>query len=110
MKESHTEGLATHGAPESCAFDREVRGEALTGVHAGWVLSRVITYVPSADAVQRSGRQHVHGRYREDMSGSARSKTPCTSGTFLRGNREILETAPADGAEGRIGKAEVSRR
>jgi len=110
MKESYTEGLATHGGPESCACARKVMGEALTGVHTGWVLSRVITFVSGADAVQTCGRQHVHGRYREDMDDPARSKTPCTCGTFLRGNREILATAHGDGAVGRIGKAEVLRR
>ena len=110
MKESNTEGVATHGVPESCACARKVMGEALTGVHTGWVLSRVITFVPGADAVQTCGRQHVHGRYREDMDDPARSKTPCTCGTFLRGNREILATAHGDGAVGRIGKAEVLRR
>jgi hypothetical protein len=34
MKESYGEGLATHTGPESCAVDREVGGEALTGVGA----------------------------------------------------------------------------
>lgn len=110
MKESYTEGIANHSAPESCACIREDMGEALTGAHAGRVLSRVITDVLGADAVQRSGRQHVHGRYREDMNGPARSKTPSTYGTFLRGNREILDTAHGDGPAGRTGKAKVSRR
>ena len=111
MKESYTEGIANHSAPESCACIREDNmGEALTGAHAGRVLSRVITDVLGADAVQRSGRQHVHGRYREDMNGPARSKTPSTYGTFLRGNREILDTAHGDGPAGRTGKAKVSRR
>lgn len=110
MKKSHTEGVATHSGPESCACGRKDMGEALTGVHTGWVSSRVITFVLGADAVQTCGRQHAHGRYREDMSGSARSKTPCTCGTFLRENREILVTAHGDGAVGRIGKTEVARR
>ena len=110
MKESHIEGLATHGGPESCACDRKVMGEALTGVHTGRVLSRVITFTLGADAVQRCGRQHGHGRYRKDMDDPARSKTPCTCGTFLHGNREILDTAHGNGAVGRIGKAKVSRR
>jgi len=35
MEESDTEGLATHGGPESCAAVREGVGEALTGVRAG---------------------------------------------------------------------------
>lgn len=36
----HAEGLATHGGSESCVSNREVTGEALTGVCAGLVLSR----------------------------------------------------------------------
>jgi len=35
MEESYGEGLATHTGPESCAVNREVGGEALTGVRAG---------------------------------------------------------------------------
>jgi RNA-directed DNA polymerase len=35
MKELHFEGVATHDGPESCAYAREVVGEALTGVRAG---------------------------------------------------------------------------
>ena len=110
MKESYTEGLATRSDPESCACIREGMGEALTGAHAGRVLSREITFVLGADVVQSCGRQHVHGRYRGDMCDPARSKTPSTYGTFLRGNREILDTAHGDGPVGRAGKAKVSRR
>ncbi len=40
MKEPYGEGLAIHAGPESCVYVREGVGEALTGVHAGWVLSR----------------------------------------------------------------------
>src|SRR6266699_4269481 len=35
MEELHTEGLATHGDPESCVAPCEGRGEALTGARAG---------------------------------------------------------------------------
>jgi hypothetical protein len=42
MKEPHTEGLATHGVPESCVSSRKAAGEALTGVHTGTVCSREI--------------------------------------------------------------------
>lgn len=35
MKELYTEGLATHGGPESYADVREGSGGALTGVRAG---------------------------------------------------------------------------
>ena len=39
MKESYRKGLASHPDPESCAGCREATGEALTGAHAGTVLS-----------------------------------------------------------------------
>jgi hypothetical protein len=42
MKEPHRKGLATHPDPESCASRRKVAGEALTGAHAGQVLSSEI--------------------------------------------------------------------
>ncbi len=40
MKEPYGEGLAIHTDPESCVVVREGAGEALTGAHMGWVLSR----------------------------------------------------------------------
>jgi hypothetical protein len=40
MKEPYGEGVASHTGPESCVAVREDRCEALTGVHAGRVLSR----------------------------------------------------------------------
>src|SRR6202035_866588 len=50
MKESHRKGVANHPGPESCAGSRETVGEALTGAHAGWVLSCEIiaTGVPTS--------------------------------------------------------------
>jgi RNA-directed DNA polymerase len=89
MKEPHIEGLATHDDPESCVGAREGAGEALTGARAGRVLSRVITFIRSADAVQTCGRRYGQDRQREGLAGSARSETPSTYGTSLRENREI---------------------
>ena len=40
MKEPYGEGLASHTGSESCANSRKAGGEALTGAHAGGVLSR----------------------------------------------------------------------
>lgn len=39
MKESYRKVLASHPGPESCAGVGNGAGEALTGVHAGQVLS-----------------------------------------------------------------------
>lgn len=44
------EGVATHTGPESCTGGRQAVGEALTGEHAGQVLSGVSKF-PGADAV-----------------------------------------------------------
>ena len=35
METLYTEGVATHGGPESCVGDLRGRSEALTGVHVG---------------------------------------------------------------------------
>ena len=94
MKESYVEGLATHDGPESCAAFWEERGEALTGVRAGRVLSRERRSLRDADAVGRSGRHHRTHRYREMRPGPARSEIPCTYGNTSHENREVgLRTA-----------------
>ena len=64
-------------------------GEALTEGSAGWPLSRENVDIQGADAVLWSGRPHRVSRQREAHSNPARSKTPCTHGHSLRGNREI---------------------
>ena len=50
MKESYRKGVANHPGPESCVADRKVAIEALTGAHAGRVLSCEIiaTSVPTS--------------------------------------------------------------
>ena len=110
MKESHSEGVATHTGPESCGGAREGADEALTGVHTGRVLSRERCSLRSADAVEERGRRNRWRRYRETPPGSARSETPCTYGNTLLGNREILWLPTADGAVGRVGKSKDVRR
>lgn len=65
MKELYGEGLASHTDPESCVASREAGGEALTGAHAGGVLSREMTGNQDADLVYSWGRQYRWARYRE---------------------------------------------
>lgn len=105
MKESYAEGPASHGDPESCVRIREGSGEALTGAHAGGVLSREIRHTQGADAVVLSGRQHLHERNGEFMEAPARSKTSSMCGNSMRENRETLLPPPGNGPEGRVGKA-----
>lgn len=120
MKESYVEGLANHNGPESCADEREVEGEALTGVRAGRVLSRESPFLRGADAVKVGGRPHPQRRSGKTLGNPARSKTPGMRGNILHGNREVPRlsagkpgsrhertvTRPAD----RIGKSKDVRR
>ena len=115
MKESYVEGLAAHSGPESCVVARKGRGEALTGVRAGRVLSREIHgplckwwVLRGADAVEESGRRHLAGRYREARRDPARSETPSTYGNISHGNREIPRSPAA--FAGRTGKSKDVRR
>jgi len=111
MKKSHgSGGLATHIGPESCGAAREGGVEALTGERAGWVFSRVRTFLRDADAVGESGRLHRVHRYREVCQSPARSETPCTYASTSRGNREIPSPPRAAVALGRIGKSKDARR
>ena len=96
MKESYVEGLASYGGPESCVHIRKDVGEALTGVRAGRVLSRVIhaprrelRVVRGAEAVGTCRRPQRCCRIGEAAPDPARSETPRTRGNILHGNREV---------------------
>ena len=96
MKESYVEGLADYSGPESCVDTREGGGEALTGVRAGRVLSRVIhdpglrsREVRGAEAVETCRRPHRGSRFGEAGVDPARSETPRMRGNISHGNREI---------------------
>lgn len=104
MKETYIEGPASHDGPESCVGPRKGAGEALTGVHAGGVLSRENTCTQGADDVVLNGRQHADGRQGEPDSDPARSKTSCMRGISMHENREIPCSPPGDGTGGRAGK------
>src|SRR5260370_6552076 len=84
MRESYTEGLATHSGPESCGAVREDSVEALTGVRAGRVFSRERSKVRDADAVGIAEGTTVAHRYREmpwvprGRRPRARTETPRT--------------------------------
>ncbi len=51
MKESYRKGLTNHPDPESCVVRRKAAIEALTGAHAGRVLSCEIKDLQRADGV-----------------------------------------------------------
>ena len=78
MRVPYVEGIAGHDGPESCVGAREGGGEALTGGHAGRVLSREKLKVQGADAVETSGRQHGTARKGEFRPSPAWSETSRT--------------------------------
>jgi hypothetical protein len=111
VKVSHSEGVAIHAGPESCAVDRKVGGEALIGGRVGWVLSSESAVVWGADALGLGGRQHPGSRYGERDWDPAESKTPSMHASTSHGNREIpWSPAKDDGLAGRIGKSQDVRR
>jgi hypothetical protein len=89
MEELYTEGVATHGDPESCVVVRKGGGEALTGARAGRAIEPRNHRVRGADAVYGSGRQHRQWRYRELLVDPARSENHGMYGTSMRENREV---------------------
>src|ERR1700736_413749 len=89
MKVSNVKGLANRNDPESCVAWSNPRGEALTGIGTGWVLSRENS-VRDADPVRRRGRPQPRFRIGEGRWYPARSETPGMYGSNLRENRESL--------------------
>ena len=107
MKESYSEGMASHTGLGSYAGGREIVGGTLIEVRAGRVLSREIAQQRGADAVAESGRQNQVQRMLMLQENPARSKTPSMHGNILEGNWEIPSSSvKAD----RIGKSKDARR
>ena len=105
MKESYGEGVAHHTGPESCAVDRKVKGEALTGVRAGQPLSGEIILSGTPTLLTEAEGHTENGVMREPFSGPAPSETLSTCGNSMHGNREIPQVPSPDGGDGRTGKA-----
>lgn len=101
MKESYSEGMASHTGLGSYAGSRESAGGTLIEVRAGRVLSREIARNRGADVVATTGRQHRLQRGPMLQESPARSKAPSMHGNTPIGNGEIpRSSAKAD----RIGK------
>ncbi len=104
MQESYSEGLAIHADPESCGYVGNGISEALTGVRAGWVLSREsYTFksgVPTLSEMSEGNtRMSCYGERHPD---SARSETPRTYRSSLYRNWDIPCSAlPHDGGKAR---------
>ena len=83
MREPYGEGLATHADPESCVGGREGVGEALTGAHAGWVLSRE-RYALGAPTLWDNGEGNTGGHAMASARTAPRGRRPCARMETLR--------------------------
>jgi len=107
MKESYSEGMASHAGLRSYAGNRENAGGTLTEVRAGRVLSREIAQNRGADVVAENGRQYRLQRTPMLQKNPARSKTPSMHGNKGNRNWEIpRSSAKAD----RVGKSKDEHR
>ena len=108
MKESYSEGIASHAGLGSYAAVRKGGGWTLIEVRTGRVLSREIPINQGADAVSMSGRQHELQRNGELEGGSARSETPGMYGNTQHGDWEIPRSSAK--AADRVGKSKDEHR
>jgi RNA-directed DNA polymerase len=105
MKESYGKGLANHPGLESCVVGREAAIEALTGVHAGRVLSCEIiaTGVPTSFSMAEG---NTDGCGIASAWRTPRSLRPLRMhGNSTRENRETPSTPVVDPVAGRLEKA-----
>ena len=91
MQESYREGVANHPDPESCGGRREAPAEALTGAHAGRLVSREITQtrvptpLPGAEGHIAERGSASSRRTRRGRRTLACVETPCAVGGRSRG-------------------------
>ena len=89
MQEPYTEGVATHGDPESCVVTCKGAGEALTGARAGRAIEPRNQGDRCAQAVNYVEGNIDCGATREPQADPARSKNHGMYGTSMHENREI---------------------
>lgn len=110
MEVRNVEGVANHNGPESCGGIGNGVGEALTGEHAGRVLSREMeTHIERRRRGERR-KATFDGPLSQGPAELARSETPCMRGSIATGNREVPRAPAAMSAAGRIGKSTDTRR
>lgn len=89
MEEPYTEGLASHGGPESCATVRKGGSEALTGVRVGRAMEpRNHGFGAPTPSAWAEGNT-FGSAMRELSGGPARSENLSMRGIFMRENREV---------------------
>jgi hypothetical protein len=108
MREPDDEGLASHIGPESCADVRKDGGEALTGVHVGWVLSREISQCPGCRRREKARKATLGSTLSLVEHRPCAVEDPMHAWTHLV--REPGGPMVALGHQGRIAKSQDARR
>lgn len=111
MQVRDVEGVATHNGPESCGGAGNRDGEALTGEHAGRVLSPEMETRNQVPTRWRSAEGPIRWTVRREVDRDlAGSETPSMRGHTATGNREVPWSPEAMSAAGRIGESTDTRR
>ena len=106
MKESYGEGLATHIGSESCGGGSNAMAEALTGVHAGQVLSREILFNFGVPTLWDSTEGNIGYIAIARCIRTLRGRRPCACmETFYAGTGRSHVCLWVEGSKGRIGKS-----
>ena len=92
MQESHRKGVAIHPDPASCMVNREVAIEAVTGAHAGRVLSCEIIATGVPTSFSKAEGHAAGGAIASLRVDSAQSETLGMHGHSTRENRETPST------------------
>ena len=108
MKTLYTEGVAIHGGPESCVGDPRGRSEALTGVHAGRLLSLEISK-PGVPTWSDTTEGNTAGGVFASRRGIPRGRRTRACVRSLHAENREVPRSPAccDGWAGRAGKAKA---
>lgn len=94
-----------HHGPESCAGDREVAREALTGENVGQLLSSEITLLGCRPIGPKGKATRCTALYSEPPTDPAESKNLCMRGRSMFENREIsLVSVKGNSPVDRLGK------
>ena len=105
MKESYRNGLTSHPDPESCGVGRKAALEALTGAHAGRVLSCEIKDLQRADDVAFS-EGYTSGGVLVSLARTLRSQRPRACMDTPRARTGRPQGCPPRSMVGRLAKAE----
>src|SRR5215470_3144463 len=105
MKEPYGEGLASHTGSESCACGRKAGSEALTGAHAGGVLSRDMLKKIRVPTSSMMAEGNIGGCEKRAFIGLCEVRDPRMYGNSTREIREALPT-PNEGGSGPVGEGD----